>query len=84
MKWKMNLIINSTILYGAKKWQWQKNRKDRILQRKILRTILGPVETAHSEYRTRMNDDLRQEIEEDIEKINQKRASTGREVEQNQ
>ncbi|KAI4464236.1 hypothetical protein MML48_3g00008106 [Holotrichia oblita] len=38
----------------------------RILERKILRTILGPVKVAHDEYRIRMNHELKQEIGEDI------------------
>ncbi|KAI4466987.1 hypothetical protein MML48_2g00009559 [Holotrichia oblita] len=59
-------LIRPVMMYAAETMTQRDEEELRILERKILRTILGPVRVAHDEYRMRMNHELKQEIGEDI------------------
>lgn len=59
--------IRPIILYSAETMTITKKEEEdlKIMERKILRTILGPVKVGDNEYRSRMNHELRQELGED-------------------
>ena len=71
-------VIRPVMLYAAETMTMTKKDEEdlRITERKIIRTILGPVKVTENEYRIRMNFEIEQELEgEDIiRKIKQQRA----------
>lgn len=70
-------IIRPTMMYAAETLSMTKKQEEdlRIIERKILRTILGPLKINKDEYRQRTNHELLTEINEDIVcKIKQQRA----------
>lgn len=73
-----NTIIKPVLMYDAETLTITKKEEEqlRIIERKILRDILGPIKVDSNEYRTRMNSELLQEIDgEDIVKtIKQQRV----------
>ena len=80
-KSKMNIyktIIRPVMMYAAETMTMTKKDEEdlRIVERKILRTILGPIKDQNNEYRLRMNHELLEEIEgEDIiKKIKEQRV----------
>ena len=58
-------MIRPVLMYAAETMTMtEKDEEDlRIVERKIIRTILGLIKTDDNEYRTRMNHELLQELE---------------------
>lgn len=72
-----NTLIKPIAMYGAEVMSMTRKDEERlrIMERKILRAILGPIKVTENEYRTRMNHELAQEMETDIvRKIKQQRV----------
>ncbi|CAG9829791.1 unnamed protein product [Diabrotica balteata] len=63
-----NTIIRPILLYaGETMTMVKKDEEDlRIAERKIMRTILGPIRTEQNEYRSRTNAEIKEELKEDI------------------
>lgn len=70
-------IIRPTLMYAAETLSMTKKQEEelRIIERKVMRIILGPIKLSDTEYRRRTNQELSQEIGDDVvKKIKQQRA----------
>lgn len=61
-------LIRPELLYAADTVRMTKKDEahSRILERKILSTILGPIKITEEEYRIRTNDEIKEELKKDI------------------
>lgn len=71
-------IIRPVLMYAGETMTMTKKDEEklRVIERKILRAILGPVKVSDSEYRSRMNHELLQEMEggDIVKKIKEQRV----------
>ncbi|KAK4886986.1 hypothetical protein RN001_003257 [Aquatica leii] len=62
-------LIRPVVVYASETWTMTKKEEEelRIFERKIIRQILGPINTGENEYRPRMNFEIRDQMKgEDI------------------